>query len=62
MLNALFAMRTQWRTAGMNGALVGLDYGVLPWVLRQIGLAESPELFAGLQVAESEVIKCLAAR
>ena len=33
-------MSTQWRTRGMDGALQGLDYGVLPWVMRMCGVKQ----------------------
>ena len=48
------AMRTQWRTAGMAGAFIGLDYSALDNVERRIGLpqAEQRQAFAGLQVFE----------
>lgn len=48
-------MRTQWRTAGMAGACIGLDYGPLPTVEKRIGLpaSEQKQAFTGLQVFES---------
>lgn len=48
------AMRTQWRTAGMAGACIGLDYAALPAVEQRIGLpaSEQRQAFAGLQVFE----------
>lgn len=49
------AMRTQWRTAGMVGAYIGLDYAALAVVERRIGLpvSEQRQAFAGLQVFEA---------
>lgn len=47
-------MRTQWRTAGMAGAFIGLDYAALPSVEQRIGLPQSKQqqAFLGLQVFE----------
>lgn len=51
-------MRTQVRRAGMDGRVYGLDYAVLPLVMRQTGIDfdEHGELFARLQIAESEFV------
>jgi hypothetical protein len=50
------AMGTQWRV-GMGGA-TGLDYGVLPHVLRLVGVPkrEWPRVFDDLRVMEAAVL------
>lgn len=50
------SMGTQWRV-GMSGA-TGLDYGVLPAVLRLRGVSRSlwPGLFEDLRVLEAEAL------
>ncbi|QKZ07732.1 DUF1799 domain-containing protein [Pseudomonas eucalypticola] len=58
---ALFeVMSTQWR-AGMGGA-TGLDYGVLPAVMRLIGIpaGERCDIFYDLRVMEAEALACMA--
>ena len=52
-------MRTQLRTAGGNGRILGFDYTVLPWVMRRLGIARRDEsaVFSQLQVAEDELLK-----
>lgn len=57
-LEVLLAMRNQWRP-GFSGP-VGLVYEALPVVCRMLGIprAQQPEVFRGLQVLESEVLKC----
>ena len=58
-VNAFIAMSTQWRV-GMNGA-TGLDYGVVPTVLRLAGVprAEWAEVFDGLRTMEDEALKTM---
>jgi hypothetical protein len=60
-LAVLRAMQTQWRTGGMSGGIVGLDYNVLPWVMQQLGIRkkEVPEVFDGLRIAERTAIDYL---
>ena len=36
-LAVLMAMRTQLRRSGLDGRVEGLDYAVLPWVMRRCG-------------------------
>ncbi|MES2972387.1 MAG: DUF1799 domain-containing protein [Pseudomonadota bacterium] len=52
-VNAFMAMATQWRTTGF-GARTGLDYGVLPTVLRLIDIPRSAwaDVFDDLRVME----------
>lgn len=58
-VNAFIAMSTQWRV-GMNGA-TGLDYAVVPTVLRLAGVprADWPEVFDGLRTMEDEALKTM---
>ena len=60
-MRVLIAMRHQVRRAGMAGQVVGLDYGVLPWVMTQVGIppADTAAVFARLQVAEDELLRLL---
>lgn len=53
------AMGTQLRTAGINGRVIGFDYAVLPWVMRQIGIArrDMADVFRRFQIAEDEFIR-----
>lgn len=55
------AMQTQWRV-GFSGA-TGLDYAVLPVVMRgvQVPLNERMDIFAGVQVMERTTLKVWAA-
>lgn len=57
-LTLLIAMRTQVRRGGMDGLVYGLDYGALPLVMQQIGIEfdTNGEVFALLQIAESEMV------
>lgn len=54
------AMGTQWRT-GACGA-TGLDYGVLPSVMRLVGVPpkDRPGVFQDIRVMESEAIAVMA--
>jgi hypothetical protein len=51
------AMSTQWRV-GPGGA-IGLDYGVLPTVMRLEGVprADWPEAFTALRILESAALE-----
>ena len=55
-LNVFQAMRTQWRM-GFNGP-TGLDYSVLPAVMKQMGVRkkERKRVFAAVQVMEREAL------
>ncbi|MDT9673845.1 hypothetical protein F6R97_04145 [Pseudomonas sp. JV414] len=54
------SMGTQWRT-GACGA-TGLDYGVLPNVMRLVGVPakDRPSVFQDIRVMESEAIAAMA--
>lgn len=56
---AFSALRTQWRV-GMSGA-TGLDYSVVPVVLRLQGVprADWPQLFEDLRVMESAALQAM---
>lgn len=56
IVEAFEAMTTQWRV-GMRGA-TGLDYAVLPVVLRMRGIARAdwPDTFYGIRVMESAAL------
>lgn len=55
-VNLFVAMLTQWRM-GFSGR-TGLDYGVVPTVLRLLGIARSswPDLFQDLRVMEQAAL------
>jgi hypothetical protein len=55
-LDVFMAMETQWRT-GMGGA-TGLDYGVLPDVMRLRGVpkSERSEVFDWVRLMEGEAL------
>jgi Phage related hypothetical protein (DUF1799). len=48
---------TQWRT-GMGGA-TGLDYNVLPWVMRLHGLSDEATALSDIQVMERAALKIM---
>lgn len=58
-INTFVSMLTQWRV-GPNGA-VGLDYGVLPAVLRLNGIEEDRHqaLFSDVRVLEDEALRTI---
>lgn len=53
------AMGTQWRTAGMAGVRVGLDYSQIEPTARLCGIAIEPRvpLFLHLRELEAESLK-----
>ncbi len=55
-VNVFIAMSTQWR-AGMGGA-TGLDYGVLPFVMRMMAVppADRAEVFEGVRAMEDSAL------
>ena len=58
-IDLFLAMSTQLRTAGINGRVIGLDYAVLPWVMRRLGIKRCDEaaVFRQLQIAEDELLR-----
>lgn len=57
----LIAMRKQLRRSGLIGRVDGLDYGVLPWVMQQVGIPaeQTASVFRRLQWAEDELVEAL---
>ena len=60
-VQVLAMMATQWRVSAMGGYM-GLDYNVLPFVLRTAGIGKKHEAdtFVGLQILEREVLSLMA--
>ena len=58
-VDVFIAMSTQWRV-GMSGA-TGLDYGVLPVVMRHAGIKRSAQaaVFADLRILESAALEIM---
>ena len=54
------ALSTQWRTAGQEGARVGLDYAAIPPVAAMLGHDAGRDLFQRLQVLEFEALEVFA--
>lgn len=59
-MRVLIALSTQWRRRP-DGRACGIDYTVLPIVEDRLGIKRRHrrELFAGLQLAESELLKLM---
>ncbi|WP_119304954.1 DUF1799 domain-containing protein [Dongia deserti] len=53
------ASSTQWRTAGMGGVAIGLDYPGVESAARMMALAVTPTLFADLREMEHAAIKAM---
>ena len=60
-LQVLLAMQTQLRRSGMERHIDGLDYAVLPWVMRRCGVSEDQldAVFLSVQCAEDELLNLL---
>ena len=58
-VNVFVAMSTQWRT-GMSGA-TGLDYGVLPHVMRLVGVPtkERAVVFESIRLMEDSALEMM---
>lgn len=50
------SLGSQWRTAGMTGVRIGLDYAAVPPVAAMMGIAVTPELFQDLRVMEAAAL------
>jgi Phage related hypothetical protein (DUF1799) len=61
-VNLFLACCTQWRTAGMSGTVIGLDYVAVEAVARANRLKLTRRLLADLQVMETTVVGQLAKR
>ncbi|WP_242633963.1 DUF1799 domain-containing protein [Atlantibacter hermannii] len=48
---------TQWRT-GMGG-ITGLDYNVLPWLMRLHGVLDEATALADIRIMESAALKII---
>lgn len=53
------AVSTQWRTAGMGGVPIGLDYTPIEWVARVKRIEVTDETFEGLREMELAAIGAL---
>ena len=51
------AVATQWRFCPMSGVLLGLDYPALDAAARMIGIPATENVFARVQVIESEILR-----
>ena len=54
-------MQSQWERAGMDGTMIGLNYGRLPVVAAGLGIRWRPQ-FERLQIMEYEALRELAER
>lgn len=54
-------MHTQWRTRGMDGAIMGMDYAPLPFVMRMCGIAANQRqaVFEDIVIMEIETLKVI---
>jgi hypothetical protein len=50
-------VQTQWRAD--SGAVIGLDYGPVRWVIEMLQLADPLEVLADLQVVEATVVAAM---
>lgn len=55
-------LRTQWRTRGMDGDICGLDYAVVPAVMRLLHIAPGrrSQCFEDIQLMELETLTVVA--
>ncbi len=58
-MRLFLASSTQWRTAGMGGVAIGLDYPGVESAARMMALAVTPTLFADLREMEHAAIKAM---
>ena len=50
-------VQTQWRAD--SGAVIGLDYGAVRWVIELLQLGDPLEVLADLQVVEATVVAAM---
>ena len=50
-------VQTQWRAD--SGAVIGLDYGAVRWVIEMLQLADPLEVLADLQIMEATVVAAM---
>ena len=56
-LMVFLALSTQWRTAGMSGVRVGLEYASIPAVLEMTGFSgQAADIFEKLRIMEAAAI------
>ncbi|WP_303756132.1 DUF1799 domain-containing protein [Enterobacter hormaechei] len=51
------SLSTQWRTG--IGGVTGLDYNVIPWLMRINGIHEEATIFNDIQIMEKTVLSIL---
>ena len=56
------AASTQWRRAGMGGAVTGLDLAGVEAAARAVGVAWSDDLLQRLLTLEQAALECMHAR
>lgn len=61
-VRVFLAADTQWRTAGMSGQPIGLDYVALHLAARALGVRWTARLLWRLRVIEAEALAALAER
>jgi hypothetical protein len=61
-VRVFLAADTQWRTAGMGGQPIGLDYVALHLAARALGVRWHARLLARLRVLEAEALAAMAER
>jgi len=58
-LTLFLASSTQWRTAGMAGAYIGLDYTAMNIVAKAIGVKINRNVLWGISIVEAEAISSI---
>jgi hypothetical protein len=48
---------TQWRASASG--IIGLDYGVLPWIFKLYEVSEEKEMLEGLRLMEQTCLECM---
>lgn len=48
---------TQWRASASG--IIGLDYGVLPWIFKLYDVSEEKEMLEGLRLMEQTCLECM---
>lgn len=61
-IEVFVACATQWRRAGMDGVMVGIDYGAVEIAARWMEIAITPQIFWDLRVLEDETMAVIAER
>jgi hypothetical protein len=58
-LEAFLALSTQWRTDGMTGIVLGLDYPAIEATLRMLGVRDRRRTFLELRAMERAALETL---